>query len=375
MQTEEPVITEDTKKEEKELTPRERFLEKIKSLKTDDVNDIVKIVEDSITDKDIEDFEIPLIENIKPEELKYLDESNRTEYTIGAILSNDTEDKLDPIETVKEVADISAIPKDLIDRLNQYKDNEEETKTSKALIKAYFIQNAYANYMNMLQNEYNDKMLNANKMIDPLETTNNYFNDFNKIYGYNPETGEVSKPEIKEGEEDSSYNDMEIREYYKESITLSKLIEIANDKTFNRRLFKKLRKDVRYKRLVDRCNSILTYYIYNKNDVHITKVNELPSIIDRMIVSRNKDLREFNKMTGCNLLNKAIVAALEETTKSININSKEMYRLAFIVTNIKMLNMSGTKDLTGSREQLFKALIKFVMTIRKNQDEYFPICC
>lgn len=373
MQTEEPVITEDAKKEEKELTPKERFLEKIKSLKSDNANDIVKIVEESITDKDIEDFEVPLIENIKPEEIKYLDESNRTEYTIGAILSNDTENKLDPIETVKEIADISVIPKELIDRLNQYKDNKEETKISKEIIRAYYVQNAYAIYMNILQNEYNDKMLNANKMIDPIETTNNYFDDFNKIYGYNPETGEVSKPDIKEGEENSSYNDMEIREYYKESITLSKLIEIANDKTFNKRLPKKLKKDIRYKRLVDRCNSILTYYIYNKNDVHITKVNELPGIIDRMIVSRNKELREFNEKTGCNLLNKAIVAALEETTKAISINSKEMYRLAFIVTNIKMLNMSGTKNLVGSREQLFKSLIKFVLTIKKNQEEYFTV--
>lgn len=324
---------------------------------------IEDLIKQSLNSNEDNDFELPELEN--NESAKFLSNDEKELYNIGRTLFLDTNRTIDVSSYVPE----KYMEEDTKEHLKLFKTtNKKKYEETVEILREETIFKAYSLYIQMEQSKYNDQIKDIVQRTYPEELAKGYFDRNNKMYGFNEDTMEISEANVIG--KPSTNELMDTRILYKKSLTLEDLIDIAKDEKFISKLCKNC-KDVRYKRFVNRCNTVLGYYMEDKtNRSDMNTVDKVPNYVNRLVTRNNKQIKEFNEKSGNDILNKSFVIALSILTDKMDLKSLDLFYPTMIVNNLFTLNMNGTKDISGSRKILFDSLKKFVVTVYEGLKNY-----
>lgn len=309
-------------------------------------------------------FDIPDLKDI-PNIDNYLKPDEKVLYTIGREISLDKDKKIDLLSFIPE----KFIEEETLKNLKDNPTDSEEYKNALEFLREETIFKAYTLYIGIEQQRYNDSIVDILQRSYPEEIAKAYFDKNNKLYGFNEDTQEVNyyKNEDNKPKNELLFSQLDdVRDIYKLSLTLENFIKIAKDEKFENKLMKNC-KAVRYKRCKDRCNTMVTYYKKQTSKSEMNSVDSIPTFINRLITDNNSFLKEFNKKTKLNVLNKSLIVAMYTLFNDIDVKSTRMLEPMLVINHIFMLNMNGTKDLSGSRKILFNALKEFILIVYKEQ--------
>lgn len=114
----------------------------------------------------------------------------------------------------------------------------------------------------MEQDRFNEEVSKVSQKTYPDQIANHYFDANNKMYGYNEDTEEVSEyilmPED-EGKILTSDKKIETRMTYKDTLFLTRLIDLIDHFDNIHQLIKNCTNEVRYKRALENINTFIRY--------------------------------------------------------------------------------------------------------------------
>jgi hypothetical protein len=318
-------------------------------LSTDE--EIDKLVEESISKEDMENFNIP---DLTEEDRAKLTEDQIKIYNIGKQLAAEKED--DPTTKVNiNINDyIQYLEQDTLDFIHS--DNIQRKEAGIEIAKKELIYKAYDLFMDMEQERFNEEVANVSQKTYPQQISKHYFDANNKMYGYNEDTEEVSEyiimPED-EGKPLTSDKKIETRMTYKDTLFLTKLIKVIDEFDNIHQLNKTCNNEVRYKRALENINTFIRYRLEpGKPKNNISCADYIPDYINHMIVDHKPEYQPYKQILG-----KAFIFMIYKMTMQMSISDyNDIFYIYMMNNNLYMLNYGGLKEISGARLQLFKSL-------------------
>lgn len=346
----EAVIQQNNEKLDELIEEFEKDKEKIQEeLSTDE--EIDKLIQDSISEEDLNNFNIP---DLTEEDKTKLTEDQITLYNIGKQLAAEKED--DPNTKIEFNVDnyTKYLEQDTIDLLHS--DNTQQKESGIEIAKKELIYKAYNIYMDMEQERFNEEVSKVSQKTYPDQISKHYFDANNKMYGYNEDTEEVSEyilmPED-EGKLLTSDKKIETRMTYKDTLFLTRLIDLIDHFDNIHQLVKNCTNEVRYKRALENINTFIRYRLEpGKEKNNITCADHIPEYIERMIISQKNKYTPYKDILG-----KAFIYMLYKLSMTMSIaDYNDIFFIYTLNNNLYMLNYGGLQNASGARLQLFKSL-------------------
>lgn len=316
----------------------------VEDTKKDYAAELNELVKNSLTEKDYENFTVP---ELSDEDFKKIEatEDEIKLYKTARILENDKEDKLDVENYVsKEVLDI--IFKELdITTVKNTKDDRNKA------IKAFTLFKAYEMYIELENNNFNEKLKEINMGVDVDEILKAWFKSNNDLFGITEDL------ELLEETEDNKFSIG--RDAYKRTLTLEDLIEKAKSITL-KKLIKEC-SDKRYKRHIDRFNLLIRHHLkYDHNtankDSKTTNCENVPLytslIVGMLIKLYPEDKETFEQIIKLDNKDKrfsrSIVVLTSLVTNTLDLSSGDVVEPYFINMHLYMISniptLSDTSD-------------------------------
>lgn len=332
------------------------------SMTEEELNDFIN---KSISDEDINTFNLP---ELSEEDASRLSKEEIIIYNAGRQLSLESRDHSKESNTdIYQYKEF--ISDEIVNDMNS--DNMELKKQSEELAKAELIYKAYSLYMSLEEQKFTEESEAISKKTYPSQISKHYFDGNNKLYGYNEDTGEIEPYEPSPDAADQKivphHGQENIRKAYKDTIELTRLIDIVSDANLNLNQLKKFTtNDIRYKRTLDTVNTYIRYRLERGKEKNTTScADEIPTYIKRLIINSHSVYKNESEEIKT-ILSRSLIYALSVLCKKTTIDNYESIFYAYNVNmNLYILNYNGTIDLEGARKTLFNSLYKFIDIVYK----------
>lgn len=340
----------------------------VEDTKKDYAAELNELVKNSLTEKDYENFTAPELSDDDFKKIEATEDEIKL-YKTARILENDKEDKLDVENYVsKEVLDI--IFKELdITTVKNTKDDRNKA------IKAFILFKAYEMYIELENNNFNEKLKEINMGVDVDEILKAWFKSNNDLFGITEDL------EFLEEAEDNKFSIG--RDAYKRTLTLEDLIEKAKSITL-KKLIKEC-SDKRYKRHIDRFNLLIRHHLrYDHSSVDkdskTTNCESVPLytslIVGMLIKLYPEDKETFEQIIKLDNKDKrfsrSIVVLTSLVTNTLDLSSGDVVEPYFINMHLYMISNIPTLSDTSDKctRRIADAIYEIMKIILKKENSH-----
>lgn len=332
----------------------ENGIKEIGNVKKDYVSEINELVKKSITDKDIENFELP---ELTDEQLKLVSatDDDIKLYNYARIFEHDKKDTLD----VENYVDKELWSKYL--DIDISSGNKEERNKA---IKSLFLAIAYQLYMNYENKKFTDKVAEVSLNADPEEIIKAWFTHNNDLFGITEDL------EMLEETEDNKFSIG--RDAYKRALTLESIIEESKSISLNK-LIKEC-SDKRYKRHLNRMNTCVRHHLKQKDinkkskTINCDNIPLYTSLIIGHLIKMHDDKELFEKVIKLDnqdyRFSRAIVVLASLASNTIDLSSGDVIEPYFINMNLYMV--SNIPTISETTDKCAERILEAVYNIIKN---------
>lgn len=328
----------------------------IEDVKIQYADEIDKLIKESLTEKDIEEF---TVSELTDEQFKLIEatEDDIKLYKIARALEYDKENKLD----VENYIDKDFLHKILTSELNIF-DITDKNERNKA-IKSYILFRAYSLYMMFENAEFANKVKEISTGVDTDEILRTWFKHNNDLFGITEDL------EFLEEKEKNEYSIG--REAYKRALTMETLINQVTNTSLTKII--KECSDKRYKRHVSRVNTIIRHHLkqdFVDKESKTTNCDNIPLYVSLIIGLLAKNKPEDKEIFEWIITNdkdhrfsRAIVVLMSLASNTMDLSSGDVVEPYFINMNLYMI--SNIPSLSDTSDKCTKRIVDGVYEIMK----------